>query len=365
MREEIYHKQLKPFFQDPMANHIQFARKTFKEDVRLLKMDLNKDDDGQLKKKNCCEQYFIIDPQKKNSLLPLWKLVFMAAIITEMALVPYTACLGIEQIYMPNENLEMIIDVIWISNICITFCTAALRDGQLEKDFKKIAKRYVSGLFVFDIISCLPAVLMKVAIQNPDWDPSIRTYMMQSYLLKLLRIAQVGNLNKIMLEMVTLLETKLGVSKQTVNKLRYFTAFTISLLLTMHSIACFWVKIGTENENTWIDERNLDKSDTDLLYITAIYWVTATLTTVGYGDVKSQITYEYVYTMFTEFVGIGFFSFIMGSINTVLLTDVGESDEIAEKIEQVDIWLVALDNAKKEKSLPNVLYNSIKVYIKN
>ena len=62
---------------------------------------------------------------------------------------------------------------------------------------------------------------------------------------------------------------------------------------------------------------------------------------------------------------IGFFSFIMGSINTVLLTDVGESDEIAEKIEQVDIWLVALDNAKKEKSLPNVLYNSIKVYIKN
>jgi len=26
---------------------------------------------------------------------------------------------------------------------------------------------------------------------------------------------------------------------------------------------------------------------------------------------------------------------------------------------------VALDNAKKEKSLPNVLYNSIKVYIKN
>ena len=144
-----------------------------------------------------------------------------------------------------------------------------------------------------------------------------------------------------------------------------FTAFTISLLLTMHSIAFFWVRIGLQNENTWVDERALDRNDTTMLYITAIYWVTATLTTVGYGDVKSQITYEYVYTMFTEFVGIGFFSFIMGSINTVLLTDVGESDEIAEKIEQVDIWLVALDNAKKEKSLPNVLYNSIKVYIKN
>ena len=366
MRDEIYLQQLKPFFQDPMANHVQFARKHFKEDVRLLKMEnINKDDDGQLKKKSCCEQYFIINPQKKNSLLPLWKLVFMAAIITEMALVPYTACLGIEQIYIANENLELIIDCVWVINICVTFCTAALRDGQLEKDFKKIAKRYLSGLFVFDIISCLPAVIIHVAIEKVDWDQEIRNYMFQSYLLKLLRLAQVGNLNKYMLEMVTLLETKLNVSKQTVNKLRYFTAFTISLLLTMHSIACYWVRIGLQNENTWIDERVLDRNDTTMLYITAIYWVTATLTTVGYGDVKSQITYEYVYTMFTEFVGIGFFSFIMGSINTVLLTDVGESDEIAEKIEQVDIWLVALDNAKKEKSLPNVLYNSIKVYIKN
>ena len=85
--------------------------------------------------------------------------------------------------------------------------------------------------------------------------------MFQTYLLKLLRLAQVGNLNKIMLEMVTLLETKLNVAKQTVNKVRYFTTFTISLLLTMHSIACFWVKIGLENEGSWIDERELDRSD--------------------------------------------------------------------------------------------------------
>ena len=45
MREEIYKKRLKPFFQDPMANHIAFARKEFKEDVRLLKMN-DVDNDG-------------------------------------------------------------------------------------------------------------------------------------------------------------------------------------------------------------------------------------------------------------------------------------------------------------------------------
>ena len=53
----------------------------------------------------------------------------MCAIVTELALVPYTACLGVEKIYIDNEDLELMIDCIWIVNICVTFCTAALRDG--------------------------------------------------------------------------------------------------------------------------------------------------------------------------------------------------------------------------------------------
>lgn len=169
----------------------------------------------------------------------------MIAMITELALVPYTSCLGIEKLYVQYENIELCIDLIWVVNILITFCTATLRDGQLEKDFKIIAKRYLQGIFIFDLLSILPPIIIRVSLAHADeWDEEIRSHMFSAYLLKLLRIAQVGNLSKIMLEMVTLLETKLNVAKQTVNKVRYFTTFTISLLLTMHSIACFWVRIG-------------------------------------------------------------------------------------------------------------------------
>ena len=151
--------------------------------------DLDNDTDGLLKKKNCCEQYFIIDPTKKNSLLPLWKLIFISAMIVEMALVPYTSCLGIEKIYTENENLELLIDLIWLANIIITFCTAALRDGQLEKNFKVIAKRYLQGIFVFDILSMLPPIIIRISIEHTEWDESVREQMYSSYLLKLLRIA--------------------------------------------------------------------------------------------------------------------------------------------------------------------------------
>jgi hypothetical protein len=56
------------------------------------------------------------------------------------------------------------------------------------------------------------------------------------------------------------------------------------------------------------------------LYISSIYWAITTLSTVGYGDFKGSTTIEYLYTMGVEFIGIGFFSFIMGSINRIILS---------------------------------------------
>jgi len=68
--------------------------------------------------------------------------------------------------------------------------------------------------------------------------------------------------------------------------------------------------------------------------------------------------------MFVEFIGIAFFSFIMGSINNIFLVDNGSTDIIDTKLEQVDVWLVKLDNSRMSKSLPKILYDKIKLYIK-
>ena len=113
----------------------------------------------------------------------------MTAIITELTLVPYTACLGIEKLYLQNETLELIIDSIWLINMVITFCTGTLRDGQLEKEFKLIAKRYLKGIFALDLLSLLPPIIIRISIENEDWDENIRQYLYSSYLLKILQIA--------------------------------------------------------------------------------------------------------------------------------------------------------------------------------
>lgn len=94
------------------------------------------------------------------------------------------------------------------------------------------------------------------------------------------------------------------------------------LALTMHVAACIWVAIGTNNTGTWVDDGNFRDAGEFTLYITSLYWVVTTLTTVGYGDIIGFTKIEYTYTMMVEFVGIGFFSFIMGSIQNALFNTV-------------------------------------------
>jgi len=53
----------------------------------------------------------------------------------------------------------------------------------------------------------------------------------------------------------------------------------------------------------------------------------------------------------------------MGSINKVLNEGNGAIDIIDDKIKEVDLWLLKLDNTRTDKSIPRPLYDKIKEFI--
>lgn len=76
----------------------------------------------------------------------------------------------------------------------------------------------------------------------------------------------------------------------------------IIFIFLSHVIACIWVRIGisqyVEIEAGWIwDNEQAGNQYLDFwsIYLTAIYWVIATFTQVGYGDIKGSTDIEYEY----------------------------------------------------------------------
>ena len=267
--------------------------------------------------------------------------------------------------------VEVVIDCLWVLNMGMCFTTAFTKGGEVETQYelKAIAKNYLSSPnFYIDVVTTFPTLF--TFYLWPDM-----------YYFKLLRLYFLSRSKKIIKNQIQSLETCqcITMSKQTISKIEDFTSICLLVFIMMHSVSCVWLLIGERYENSWIHHPiyglnsqfgTIEQEDGTMVanwetkYITSFYWSVTTLATVGYGDVKGFTAEEYIFNMFVEFIGIAFFSFVMGSINNNFLTDSSSKEYVMAKIEQVDIWLVKLDNSRTSKSLPTILYQKIRVYIR-
>lgn len=88
-----------------------------------------------------------------------------------------------------------------------------------------------------------------------------------------------------------------------------------------HLFANIWIMVGLyemskKQEGGWIAyylrAGVIEEKDFSNLYITSLYWIIVTFSSVGYGDITGKEEYEYLVQLVVEMIGIGFFGYMIG-----------------------------------------------------
>lgn len=72
---------------------------------------------------------------------------------------------------------------------------------------------------------------------------------------------------------------------------------------------------------------------------------------------------EYIFCMFLEFIGLSMFSFMMGSINSMLQKSDNFESLMDDKLDKLDIWIKKIEKANRPFFIPPELYSNIKKYV--
>jgi hypothetical protein len=137
------------------------------------------------------------------------------------------------------------------------------------------------------------------------------------------------------------------------------TFFGIISMLLIHIVCCFWVMIASmeDNPDSWIHRKGYhDLNDFDL-YMTSFYFTITTITTVGFGDITPETSFEKAFCIFIMLLGVIGFSFVTGSLSSIMSNLDSVDAKLKEKIN-------VLEKIKRDYSIGPGLYEELRQALK-
>ncbi|XP_047165829.1 potassium channel KAT3-like [Vigna umbellata] len=239
-----------------------------------------------------------------------WELVLVVLVIYSAWICPF------EFAFLPyKENALFIIDNIvngfFAIDIVLTFFVAYIDHHSylLVDDPKRIAIRYLSSWFAFDVCSTIPFQSFSFLFTNSGSELGFKVFNM----FRLWRLRRVSSL-------FARLEKDI--------RFNYFwircTKLIAVTFFAVHCAGCFNYLIADrypDSKRTWIGAVYPNFKEESLWdrYVTAIYWSIVTLTTTGYGDLHAENTREMLFDIAYMLFNLGLTSYIIGNMTNLVV----------------------------------------------
>lgn len=223
----------------------------------------------------------------------------------------------------PLAKTDNVVNGFFAIDIILTFFVAFLDRTTylLVDEHKKIAWKYMSTWFLFDVISTIPSELAVKISPKP-----LRQY----GLFNMLRLWR--------LRRVSALFARLEKDRN----FNYFWVRCAKLvcvtLFAVHCAGCFYYLIAVhypDPKKTWIGVAMDDFLNQSLWirYVTSIYWSITTLTTVGYGDLHPENTREMIFDIFYMLFNLGLTAYLIGNMTNLVVHGTSRTRKFRDTIQ--------------------------------
>jgi voltage-gated potassium channel len=193
------------------------------------------------------------------------------------------------------------------------------------ESFPEITRDYLRGWFAVDLLAVLPFgifLFIFAALAGKSFAPGESSFLSFIQALALIKLFKVGRIFNDLQESMRILPA-----------LMRLITVVYWLSISLHLMALGWILIGAGEKIGHASYR----------YLRAVYWVTTTIATIGYGDYVPDhgSDAQVIYTIVVQLFGVAMFSYIIANVSSLMSNlDLARS-AFQRRLDEVNAYLRA------------------------
>ena len=302
----------------------------------------------------------------KNIFVEIYDIFLFLSSVFYLLYVPYRLA-KTKLVINDNENFVLILiyfsDVIFILDLIFGFFRWYYNNEfKLVSNIYMISLHYLSSYFIIDLILAIPyfTILKFIEKDNNKLNNYITAFNENYFLIKILiclKAFKIFKIHKIKNNRVFYFFNKKFTKNYYLERVYQIINFTFIICSLFNLIICYHIYLAGLSYPNWIVSSNLqDKTFTEI-YLASFYFIIATMTSVGYGDIVCRSSEERYFQIILLSIGLVAYSWIISAVVDYVKNKSRALDNFNRDMAKLEEIRIAYPN------MPFKLYNKIQQHI--